>query len=389
LAENLDLKDVLEGRLKATLETGGGGKDYASIVRSLKGSGQLDLSDGRIGRLDVLGVLSKATGVFGEQSLNRLSSKLEKEGTDFDRFSGNLSLRAGHLESRDLSLKSPDLDLSGTLSMDLLAATLKSRIRIVFSQELSESMRSEGSRAASLFWNDRQGRVILPVELSGPLTAPVPGINWGEATHQLVARKGREKLRSRLPGRLGQLLGGRSPQAAPEPPPAAASQPSAAAPSSGQAASPLPVTSTPGAAPADSLAAAGTSATPPQPAAGDAPDSSSPPVDLAAVITRIHWSGSILMRNLKISGTLTGTHLDHAKLTLTDARGQTMEKVDRLPELDRYFAAGADPAASATIPWNITIKGKRLLGGKPPFTLKVTVVNTTGAEVSTTQEIRK
>jgi len=344
LADNLDLAGMFSGRFRGNLEARGTGTSYDAIVKSLTGGGSVAVTDGAVGKLDVLGILSRATDVFGEQTLNSLSRKLEKEGTPFSQLAGTLTLGGGKLQSRDLRLESPDIVLAATGNADLLAAAIDFDARVLFSSEISASMQQEGSRAAQAFWDSRLGQVNLPLRLSGPFASPAASINWGSAGRNLAQRKAEEALRDRLGDKAGALAGllGRKTDA---PAPAAAS-PAAPAP------------------PAD-------------------------PAVLGADISRARLGGSLLSQSLKIEGTVRGASIDRATLIVTDAAGSEIERVERLQEVANYLAAAADRAAPASIRWDHTVKGSKLAAAKSPLTVRVVVTDAAGKTAEATSEVRK
>jgi hypothetical protein len=306
-----------------------------------------------VGKLDVLSILSRATGVFGEDTLHSLSRKLEEEGTEFERLSATLKLRDGTLTSGDLALVSPDLDLKGDATVDLLQATIDGQFQVVFSEELSRSMREEDSRAAQVFWDSRARQVNLPLGLAGPFDAPAASIDWGTAAKRAATGKVEDELRRRLGG----LLGGGDEE--PEKEELAGKE---------------------SATQRESLAAGGA-----DDAAGAAELPASPTVRIRAA----GWSRSLLQRDLEIEGKVRGTNLVRAELVVTDAEGREVERVE-LREIDRHFRrTGADRAERATIAWEVTVEGKRLMGATAPFTIRVDVFDSTGASASATREVEK
>ena len=332
LADNLDLDGVLDGKFQANLQVSSAGADFETIVRGLSGGGSILVTDGVVGKLDLLGVLSRATGVFGENTLGSLSDRLAAEGTVFDRLAGTVQLQGRNMSSRDLVLASPDLVLQGEGNVDLLAATLDGEFEVIFSRALSESMRAEGSRAAQAFWDPKIDQVNLPVTLQGPFAAPTPGIDWGKAAGNVVRRKAEEEVKDRL-GNLGGLLGG------------------------GDA----------GGAATSNLAAGGSAGAGAGAGGG-----------LVAEISRIRWGGSFFLKDLKIDGVVRGRDISHASLVVTDSSGKEIERIPRLNEIDVYFAGGKDRSIPAAIVWDATVDGKDLARRSGPYTVILTLHSTDG-----------
>ncbi|MFQ5719542.1 MAG: AsmA family protein [Acidobacteriota bacterium] len=338
LADNLDLAGTLSGSLTASLSVAGAGADLDAILSSLSGGGDLAIVDGHIGHLEILGMLSNASGLFGEQSLASLTGAMGQEGTTFSRLAAHLSLDGATLTGRPVSLVTPEIAIDGDASLDLLAATLGGNLDVVFSETLSRTMRAENSRAASTFWDPALGRVHLPMTLSGPLDAPVPGIDWGDATTRLARRK----VAGRVGGTLGKLIGGRT-----------ASPPEAA---------PTPAADTP--------------------SGGDATGST-----LRAEITSASWSRSLLKQDLKLAGRVLGAGITTARLQVSDDSGRVIRSVDPLPEVSAFLAAAGDPASPAAIGWSHEIDGKKLLLARFPLTVTLTVAGAGGQQSQTTQRV--
>jgi len=364
LAENLDAGGLLDGKLTAILDVNGAGADYDAVVASLAGGGRVEITQGTVGKLDVLSLLSKATGVFGEDTLHDLSRKLEQEGTQFDSLSATLTLRNGKMHSSDLSLRSADLNMDGQVSVDLLQATLDGTFQLAFSEPLSRSMRAEGSRAAKLFWDSRTELVSLPLGLSGPFDAPVPAIDWGTAAKRVATGRVQDELRSRL----GALLGGREEK---ENDNRRALRDSEAE----SAASAQP------AAPAQAVA--------PAPPLQESATSAVPSASVGVRIRSASWGGSLLARDLEIEGKVRGENMDRGVLVVTDAAGREVARED-LPHIRRYCRrSGADRSSLVTIEWDVTVDGDQLSGAKYPLTVKVEVFDNSGASAVATRQVTK
>ncbi len=338
LTDNLGSPGLLTGSFSGRIETRGRGLDYESIVRGMQGQGGMEVREGRVGKLDVLKTLSKVSGLFGETTLKRISKRAATEGTEFSRLISGLRIEGGKLAFDGLLLESTEFELSGKGKLDLLTALLDGQFVLAFSPEISASMRAEGSRAAEAFWSSRAARVELPFSLSGPFSAPTPGVDLKAVARDAIRDRAKDSVRDELQKRLGI-------RPTPEPTP----------PAPGTPATPPP---------ADELA--------PETAA-PAPAAAGP----AAEITTARWGGSVLARDLRLEGRVGGAGLTRASLLVRDARGIEVKRVDQLDELAAWLAAAADPAAEATVSWRLTLDGKKLLVAK--FPLKVTLTVTDGA----------
>jgi hypothetical protein len=207
-------------------------------------------------------------------------------------------------------------------------------------------MQAEGSRAAKAFWDAGRDQVVLPLTVSGPVSGPTPNVDWGGAAERVARRELEEQARRRL-GDLGGLLGGGE---------AGQAAKSSLAPPGGAAEAPGG----------------------PQEEAGE----------LAAEISRVRWGGSFLLKDLKLQGAVRGRNLSHASLVVAEAGGREIQRFDRLPEVDIYFGQGVDRAAPASITWDATVDGKKLLGGGP-YLVILTVYDTGGGSAQARTEARR
>lgn len=320
LADNLDSSDLLAGRFTGRVDAAGSGLDYAAIVRSLDGKGAIEVTQGTVGRLDVLARLSKVSGLFGEATVKQLSGRVATEGTGFSRLAGKLRLQGGTMKLRELLLDSPDFRIDGEADVDLLAARLKGDFRLVLSQAVSEAMRREKSKAGELFWNQKTSRVELPFSLSGPFDEPSASVDFEAVARRAATGKVEAGARKLVSDKLGLDLGG------------------------GGSDSEAP------------LAAAAVSS------------------DGAAEITRAGWGGPPLVRDLEIEGAVLTAGIKKAKLSVVDAGGAEIHG-GRIDEVERALA-GDRPKRRVT--FRVEIDGKKLLTARMPLAVRLVVTHGDG-----------
>jgi hypothetical protein len=104
---------------------------------------------------------------------------------------------------------------------------------------------------------------------------------------------------------------------------------------------------------------------------------------LKVEIFRAHWGGSILAQDLKLEGRVQGAGIVRASVAVSDAGGRVVAGIERIPDVDSFLAAAADPAGPAVIPWKTRVDGKRLLLVSFPLTVKVTVYSAGGESAET------
>jgi AsmA protein len=321
-------QDILSGRLGGKVELRGSGRTYEEVVRSATGGGRLKIEDGHLNGLDVLASLSEASGVFGEDTVQKLSQQLESDGTDFAVLAGEFIMEKGRLISPDLLLKTEDMKLTGSGTMDLISGNIKGTFLLTLSRAVSDSMKGEGSRAARLFWNDELERVALPLKLSGPAASPEAGIDWAAAASSYLESEIRRNPDADLSGALRQLLGQDDAPAAPSAPPR----------------------------PADPA---------PAPAAPDG--------DPTAQVTRVRWGGPILAPDMKLEGWVAGTRLASASIRVEDAGGRVVDSTDSLYQVEAWRKNAGDSPERAQVEWTWEADGKRFLVADFPVHVIVTV----------------
>ncbi len=165
------------------------------IMRSLSGSGSLDIGRGELQGLDLAGMLTHL-------DLNYMGPGAK---TIFDAISAGFTIRDGVLENRDLTLRAPLLSAAGAGTVDLGAR----RLDYVITPTALKG--AAGGRGIS-----------VPLKITGPWAAPRLGLDMQAGG----VRKARDALRRALEQRLG---------IAPQPPAAGSGGAGAGAPSAGTA----------------------------------------------------------------------------------------------------------------------------------------------------------
>lgn len=364
LADNLGLEDMLSGSMTGDVSITASGAGLDTVLANTRGKGDIRIEQGRVGAVNVMKILSRASGLLGEHSLEEVSGRLASEGTDFSLISASLNVGDGKIYTPNLRMVSPDVELEDDGTLNMLAGTIDLKGRIVFSDELSRSMAQEKSKAAELFWDDDVDRVVVPLTMSGPLEAPSPNIAWKTATGKLARRKVQERLRSKMEKvGLGGLFGGKKKAAAAAPPPAP--PPAAPAPDAppsqqaltGQAPSPLPAGDTAGG-------------------------------GLDVSISRKKFSGNFLAPDLKIDGTLTGTGITAARLVVTTRKGQKLYEKSLMDSVLAYYQ-NADSSKPASIGFHVKVKGRKLLSAGGRVAFEITLQDAAGHTVKRSFEVRR
>jgi hypothetical protein len=172
---------ALTGRLDASARLGGSGPDLAAVLGSLRGAGEVVVSNGSVRGLDLVAAVVRFLG--------RAPAERQTSGTPFERIAGNFALSDGRLRSDDLSLHSPDFDIfaRGTLRLDTDA--LDGRAEVVLSEALSAQAGRDVYRYA------RTGtRVVLPATVGGTLGQPRIRFDAAAAVRQAIGNEIERRL---------------------------------------------------------------------------------------------------------------------------------------------------------------------------------------------------
>ncbi|GEP09241.1 AsmA-like C-terminal region-containing protein [Methylobacterium gnaphalii] len=178
------------GTLRADLQAKGAELD--AVRRSLTGSANVSVTDGRIDGLDLAGAIG------GLPSRNGRNGALV---TRLDKLAGNFSLSGGQAVSNDLAVKTSLIEATGIGSIDLIARTLDVRLK---PHVVGSGARRQGGR----------NPLDVPVHIVGPWANPAVSADFsGIAENPEGAMQSLQDLGSSIIGEertkdIGDALGG-------------------------------------------------------------------------------------------------------------------------------------------------------------------------------------
>ena len=163
------------------------------VDRSLRGSGNLEVREGKLGTASFLSQLSERLEAAGA------SSRFTREDTPFDRLSASFRIADGLIRTRDLMFRSPDLDLDGrgTISLD---GFLDLAVDASLSPEATGELVSRSGALSRLV--DDDGRLRFPMALAGTVQAPSVQVDLARLLEKNIQRGLKGKVRGLL-RRLG------------------------------------------------------------------------------------------------------------------------------------------------------------------------------------------
>jgi AsmA-like C-terminal region len=157
------LKGNLTGEVSIRLPFGSG-----SVSKRLQGNGKLVARDGELTNVDLINKIQRVTGMIG------LSKDERREATTFRRMEADFIIGGGFAEFTRLYLVNPQLEVDGYGTMTLEQPTLHMLLDTTLSPQAS--VRAGGLRA-STFFKDRQGRIVVPLKVTGPVENPSVNLN--------------------------------------------------------------------------------------------------------------------------------------------------------------------------------------------------------------------
>ncbi|MGH7873474.1 MAG: AsmA-like C-terminal region-containing protein, partial [Candidatus Binatia bacterium] len=155
------LKGTLSGAVSVRLPLGGG-----SLSKRLSGEGKLLARDGELTNVDLIKKIQRVTGMIG------LSKDARREATTFQKLEADFILGGGYAEFTRIHLVNPQLEVTGDGTMTLEQPTLDMTISTALSPQAS----ARTGRSAS-FFKDKQGRIVVPLKVSGRLEKPSVELN--------------------------------------------------------------------------------------------------------------------------------------------------------------------------------------------------------------------
>lgn len=178
----------VSGRLGGTLSLAAAGTEPAALLRSGRGTIDAVITDGTLPGLDLVRTVVLA---FGKPT----GAPVEGSGTGFSRLGGRFTMAGGTLRSDNLAMASRDLDLAGTLSLDLQSGALASRADVALSRELTAQAGTDLRRYAQ-----EDGRVVVPATLGGTLERPSVSLDIAAATRRALGNELKRRTKSFLEG---------------------------------------------------------------------------------------------------------------------------------------------------------------------------------------------
>ena len=188
--------DLVTGTLSGRLELAGEGITADDVTRTALGSLRVDVADGVISNLGLLRAVILATSKRATSD-PRTASRAEK----FSRLGATFSIGNGAARTKDLRFESENLGLTaeGSIALD------GSAIDLAGQAQLSEALTKEAGTDLVRYTSD-QGRVTLPLTISGSASAPSVRIDVSAAAGRAIRNRATEEAQKAIQRGLGGLL---------------------------------------------------------------------------------------------------------------------------------------------------------------------------------------
>lgn len=160
------LRGHLSGEVLIYLPMGGG-----PLSQRIQGNGKLAASNGALTNIDLIKKIERVTGMIG------LSRDERRQATTFQKMEAEFILGGGYAEFTRLHVVNPQMEASGAGTMTIAQPSLEVSVNTTLSPQVSA--RAGRSRMISYFKN-KQGRIVVPLRISGPVENPSLDLNAGK-----------------------------------------------------------------------------------------------------------------------------------------------------------------------------------------------------------------
>jgi len=157
------LKGNLTGEVSMRLPLAGG-----RVSQRLQGSGKLVARDGELTNVNLLKKVQRVTGMIG------LTPEQQREATTFKTMEGDFTIGRGVADFSRLYLVNPQMEVTGNGTMTIEQPTLDMQLKTTLSPQTSAR---NGRGRSATFLKDGQGRIVVPLKVTGPVENPSVNLN--------------------------------------------------------------------------------------------------------------------------------------------------------------------------------------------------------------------
>jgi uncharacterized protein involved in outer membrane biogenesis len=182
--------DTITGRLSGQIDLTGRGTDAAAAMKTARGRGRVDITDGTVKNLGLVQTVVIATSMRSGAA-NQTAGRSRDE--PFSRLGATLTLAGGSASTQDLRLESKDLLLAaaGAVRLDGSAVNLLGQV------QLSEALSQQAGRDL-VRYTQEQGRVTLPATITGPAQNLQVHIDVADMAKRAITNRASEEVQKAL-----------------------------------------------------------------------------------------------------------------------------------------------------------------------------------------------
>ena len=207
--------NTISGTLAGSVALEGTGLEMEQALRTSRGTARVDITNGSIARLSLVRTIVLATSGRGGYLASAETAAASRSGSgEAERFShlgATLSLANGVIRTNDFAMSSNDVDLTGAGAVAIANMTTKLQGQVQLSEDLSKKSGTDLYR-----YTQQNGRVTLPVTVSGPLASLSVQIDLAQAASRAFRNRAAEEInkaiKRNLPGGIGGLFPKRPPK---------------------------------------------------------------------------------------------------------------------------------------------------------------------------------
>jgi uncharacterized protein involved in outer membrane biogenesis len=190
--------DTITGRLSGRIDLTGRGTDAAAAMKTARGRGRVDITDGTIKNLGLVQTVVIATSMRSGAANQTLGHSRDEP---FSRLGATLTVAGGSASTQDLRLESKDLLLAaaGAVRLDGSAVNLRGQV------QLSEALSQQAGRDL-VRYTQEQGRVTLPATITGPAGHLQVHIDVADMAKRAITNRASEEVQKALKNGLGGLF---------------------------------------------------------------------------------------------------------------------------------------------------------------------------------------
>ncbi|MGH7770697.1 MAG: AsmA family protein [Candidatus Binatia bacterium] len=182
------LNGTIVGKTLLTLVLGGA----APLTQTMRGNGNVTIKDGVLTNMDLVSKIQQITGLIGLPQDQRTGA------TSFKSLETDFTLGGGIADIKRIFLDSPTMEAQGGGKMTLSSPSLDLGIDVALSPQASARA---GSGRAATFFKDSQGRIVVPLKITGPANKPSVNLD-----NEKLIKKGTDQLLEKGKGQFFERL---------------------------------------------------------------------------------------------------------------------------------------------------------------------------------------